>query len=319
MSSRHVFFDPEEPSDGPFSGWGQWFRTSGDLEAIEARHRINRWCSEFNDRDSMVLSRLRGEDDREILQAVDERYAHNLLSRTCDVKYEEDGRSPDFRLYRTSEYVADVELLTLFMEKEFSSEASRNNALVGGINSRVRPDKWYALPQVNDWNRQPSLKNLAKWLREEIANLADPPLELAHRDYPRAVYSTPKVEIEFTFAPRRRGTPPTEREPIVAGGPMVTKFVASDRRLRSTVSQKAGSKYEHRDKPFSVMISVRDTLRDTEDVINALYGDAAITIDLANPDVATPARKRNGVFSISAAHPEGRNRRLSCIFILTRG
>ncbi|MCI3276238.1 hypothetical protein [Streptomyces cylindrosporus] len=267
----------------------------------------------------MVLSRLQGEDDIGVLQAVDELYAHDLLSRTCQVRYEEDDHSPDFRLYRRSDYIAGVELLTLFMEKEFSSEISRNDALVRGIDSRVRPDKWYVLPEINDWKRQPSLKNLTRWLREEIGNLADPAPGLAQSDYPCVIYSTPEVEIEFTFVPRRRVTSPTEREPIVVAGPIVTKFVASDRRLRSAVSQKAGSRYEHREKPFAIMISVRDTLCDTEDVINALYGDDAIAISLTNPGVATPVRRRNGVFSISAAHPEGRNRRLSCVFVLMRG
>lgn len=319
MISPQVFPDPEEPSDGPFDGWASWFRTAGAPQAVEARQKINDWYSVFDDRDSMVLSRLQGEDDLGILQAVDELYVHNLLSKTGQARYEEDDHSPDFRLYRGSEYVAGVELLTLFMEKDFSSEVSRNGSLVSAINSRVRPDKWYVIPRVIDWNRQPSLKRLAKWLRDEIGNLADPPLDLAQNSYPSAVYSTAEVELEFRFIPRRRATPPTEHEPIVMAGPMVTKFVASDHRLRSAVSRKVGGRYEHRNKPFAIMVSVRDSLCDTEDVVNALYGDDAITIDLDNPGVATPARKRNGVFSISAAHPEGRNRRLSCVFVLMRG
>jgi hypothetical protein len=53
--------------------------------------------------------------------------------------------------------------------------------------------------------------------------------------------------------------------------------------------------------------------------VNALYGDEAISFPLDDPDSARPIRKNNGTFGRSAKNPEGRNRRLSCVFALMRG
>lgn len=240
MSSQWVFPEPEEPSTGPFDGLSSWLRSAGAPEAVGARGLINAWYSTFTDRSSMVLSRLRGEDEIGLLQALDELYAHDLFSRNCLARYEEDEGSPDFRLYRGGEYVAGVELMTLFMEKGFASEISRNSSFVKEINRRVRPNKWYVTPEVVAWNRQPSLNDLARWLQSEIDALPDPPPEMTPGYFPKAQYSTPAVELVFTFVPRRRAEPPTDSEPIVAAGPSVGGFVASDRRLRSAVSSKAG-------------------------------------------------------------------------------
>jgi hypothetical protein len=319
VSSILVFDEPSDPRDGRFDGLADWYRNSGSPEAAAARRDINAWYAAFPDRDGMLLGNLQSDSEVGIQQATDELYVHHLLSRSYQARYEEDANSPDFRLYRSSEYVAGVEVLTLFPEKDFTSKASRNAALVDEINRRVRPAHWYASIDVIDWKRQPRIAKVVRWLEGTIASLPAPAGNLAREDYPAAVYSGTDVELAFDFLPRRKVTPPTASEPIVVLGPPITGFVQPSRRLRRNVSHKAGSKYDHRGQPFAVVLSARDYSCATEDIIDALYGDDAISFHPDDPDSARPIRRNNGTFGRSASTPEGRNRRLSCVFALMRG
>ena len=57
----------------------------------------------------MLLGNLRSDSDISIQQAIDELYIHHLLSRRYQAAYEEDTKSPDFRLYRAeNEFPDDV-------------------------------------------------------------------------------------------------------------------------------------------------------------------------------------------------------------------
>jgi hypothetical protein len=116
-----VFDEPLEPSEGPFDGLADWYRHSDSREARAARRDLNAWYAAFPDREGMLLGNLQGDSDIGIEQATDELYVHHLLFRSHQVRYEEDANSPDFRLYRSSEYVAGIEVLTLFPEKDFVS------------------------------------------------------------------------------------------------------------------------------------------------------------------------------------------------------
>ena len=55
--------------------------------------------------------------------------------------------------------------------------------------------------------------------------------------------------------------------------------------------EKSGGKYNHRDRPFAVLVSVRDFVCDTEDIVNALYGDDAITYAIDQPGSVQAIRK----------------------------
>jgi hypothetical protein len=266
----------------------------------------------------MLLGNLQSDIDIGIQTATDELYTHHLLSSSYQVRYEEDVGSPDFRLYRSSEYVAGIEVFTLFPEKDFTSEVSRNAALVNEINRRVRPVHWYARIDLLDWKRQPRVTDVVGWLEETIAGLPAPPANLAREDYPAATYSDGRVELAFDFLPRRKLTPPTESESFVVIGPAVTGRGQAARRLRRNLSRKVG-KYDLRGKPFAVLVSVRDYSCDTEDTVNTLYGDEAITFPVDDPDSARSIRRNNGTFGRSTSAPEGRNRRLSCVFASMRG
>jgi hypothetical protein len=314
-----VFDELVAPGEGPFESLAHWYRGSGEPEARAARRDLNTWYSAFPDRDGMLLGNLRGASDIGIEQATDELYVHHLLSKSYQAQYEEDASSPDFRLYRSSEYLAGLEVLTLFPERDFASKVSRNAALVEELNRRVRPIHWYVSIDVIDWRRQPRLAPLIKWLERTLASLPPPAASLAREDYPTAVYPGADVELGFEFLPRRKVAPPEVTEPIVAFGPAIAEFVQPVRRLRGALRQKTGSKYDHRGRPFAVLVSARDYACDTKDIIDALYGDDAIAFRPGDPDSARPIRKNNGIFGLSAPTPAGRNRRLSCIFVLLRG
>lgn len=314
-----IFAEPEDPSDGPFGGLAAWYRNSASSEARAARETINAWYAAFADRDTMVMSRLQSDNDSKILQAIDELYVHHLLSQSCEPRYEEDNTSPDFRLYRSSEYIAGVEVLTLFTEQDFTAEVSRNAGLVDVISHLVRPTGWYLYIREIQWRRQPRATDLARWLESTIDSLPAPATDLTRADYPTATYSSPAVDLTVTFLPRHRSTAPTATESIVIASPVVAQFVEPARRLRKALSQKGGSKYNHRDRPFAVVVSVRDYLCSIDDIVNTLYGNEAITFEIDNPDSAQSVHRRNGTFTVSPGNPEGRNRRLSCIFALMRG
>jgi hypothetical protein len=311
-----VFDEPLNPREGSFAGLADWYRNCGSAEARAARRCLNDWYNAFQDRDGVLLGNLQGNSDIGIQTATDELYVHHLFSGSCQARYEEDSSSPDFRLYRLSEYVAGVEVFTLFPEEAVASEISRNTALVNELNHRVRSAHWFVRIDILDWKRQPRVTEVAKWLKEKVAALPAPPADLAREDYPADTYSDEWVELAFDFLPRRN---PAESSSIVAFGPAVTWWGKAAGRLRDKLSRKAGSKYDLRGRPFAVLVSVRDFSCDTEDVISALFGDEAITFPIDDPDSAESTRRKNGTFGRSASTPEGRNRRLSSIFVLMRG
>jgi hypothetical protein len=314
-----VFDEPQEPKEGSFHGLADWYRNSGSPEARAARRDINAWYANFPDRNGMLLGNLRGGSDIGIQQATDELYVHHLLSSSYQAQYEEDAGSPDFRLYRSSEYVAGIEVRTLFLEKDVASKIARNAKLVYEINRRVRSVDWRVRIDIIDWKRQPRVTDVAAWLQGTVARLPAPAANLAREDYPSAIYPGVEAELRFGFIPRGKVTPASASGPIVAFGPSIAWFSRGRHRLRNYLSEKAGSKYDLRGRPFAVLISVRDSSCDIEDVINALYGDDAISFPIGDPDSAQRIRKRNGTFGCPASTPGGRNRRLSCVFALMRG
>jgi hypothetical protein len=141
---------------------------------------------------------------------------------------------------------------------------------------------------------------------------------LAREDYPSDVYQSAEVELAFEFIPRRKPTPSMASESIVAFGPAMAWYSQAVPRLRHTLSKKVGSRYDLRDRPYAVLVSARDYSCGIEDIFNALYGDAAISFPAGDPDSAQPFRRNNGSFGASASTPEGRVRRLSCVFALMR-
>lgn len=267
----------------------------------------------------MVLSRLRGSDDRNFLQAIDELNAFDLLSKDgLDIRYEEDVSSPDFRIYRGSDYVAGIEICSLFPNKRFVSEISRNDRLVVEVNSRVRIVGWYVLINTIKWKQQPRIGDIARWFNERGSVLPRPWPGITREDYPTGTYASPEVEFSCTFIPRQSAPSQEGVDRLVVGGPPVFESANSEQRIRNSLGAKAGSKYEHLGRPFAIFVSVRD-YSDTEDIVNALYGDDILRVDINGQGAVVRDRRRNGFFAVNNANPVGRNRRVSCVLVLTRG
>ena len=89
-----------------------WFTESTRAEASASRETVNRWYREIDDADGRFAQRLRSEIDVDHYQALDELHIHHLLrTRHEDVRYEEGGVGPDFRVYDAGTCVGAVEVL----------------------------------------------------------------------------------------------------------------------------------------------------------------------------------------------------------------
>ena len=317
MPLTSVFAEPPAPASEPFTGWADWCLRATSTDATTARHTINDWFARFPpSRGEMLLSRLLGTDDTNFLQAIDELHVHHLLSRSYEVRYEEGNGAPDFSIYRSGELQASIEVCSLFPTKQFSAEVARNERLTSAINDRVRVGRWYVAIGRITWVREPRLRAITSWLEQTIARLPAPaPEDNGHARVTRT-FSSPEVEIEFSFLPRQT-TEPAPDAAIVVMGPTVFRFPASGPRLRDALTRKAGGTYNHRGKPFAIFVCAREWC-ETEDFVNAIYGDDEIRSAVDNAGTAHRSRRRNGLFAVSPNNVAGRNRRTSCVFGLLR-
>ena len=319
MRSSLIFDEPSAPRVGPFQSTGDWYLHSDSPEARAARSEINKWYSTFPDRDGMVLSRLRGNDEIGAAQALDELYVHHLLSGYCEARYEEGEQSPDFRLYRSGNYLAGIEVLTLFAESRFDSQIARNSRLVDELNNRVKSSTWLAAVRAGEWVQKPKITDIARWLETAIDRLPQPTPDMAGKKCFSATYSRGDFELHFAFMPREPVGAARQPKGIVQIGPAVFGFTQPERRLRKAISMKIGSRYDHRDQPFAVFVVVRDFSFDDDALAEALYGDVAVAYVVDEPGSSELVRKETGTFGLSRVDPGGKNRRLSCVFALMRG
>ena len=102
-SAPHLFGDPDEERVTPLGRVEpavHWLTESTRPEAAASRQTVNRWYASFPDADGTFGERLRSEADVDHHQALDELHVHHLLTRHHDdVRYEEGGVGPDFRIY----------------------------------------------------------------------------------------------------------------------------------------------------------------------------------------------------------------------------
>jgi hypothetical protein len=311
-----VFDEPSVAYEGPYAGKKSWLKNSGTPEAVEARRTINEWYATFPDRSGMVKSRLLGKDELGCLQAIDELYIHHLLPGP-EVTYEEDESSPDFRIYRSTEYVTGIEVITHFPESDIAAQILRNSLLVEELNRRVQSDRWYAIVDILEWKSQPSYADVARWLKAEVERLPQPSVSTPEEQRATSVYSSSALSMKFTFIPRGRQF--SSPSGIIGFGPGLSWFSATVLRLRRSIGAKGGNRYDYRERPFAILVNVRDPSCGEQDVIDALYGDDAVGFTLDAPESAEPIRRLNGLFSISSGAPEGRNTRISCVFVLKPG
>lgn len=299
-----------------------WFTESTRPEASASRATVNRWYAEIDDPDGRFARRLRSEVDVDHHQALDELHVHHLLRRSHeDVRYEEGGVGPDFRVYESGECVAAIEVLSLFERADWDQEQRQHGRLADELNRRVPPTAGYFVDfDIERCEREPAPRRFADFVSRRIAELPDPqalrlPSAPRFDDLPSALYEHDGCRISMRFIPMRDGartrTDPDGR--IVGTGPVLGGMVNSGRRLRDRLLSKAGGRYELGGSPFLIAACIHDFLCSDDEVLDALYGDEAVLVDTGQF-----VRRRDGFFGLDPTKHVARNRRVSAVGVVSR-
>jgi hypothetical protein len=322
--ASNVFPEPAIPRESAL-GWVEpsvhWYTAITRPEALISRRNVNEWFHQFPDEAKDLLrTRLRSESNVDHLSALDELFVHHLLrQRFDDVRYEEGGKGPDFRLYRQGELILAVEVASLFMRQDWDEANRRFGQIADDLNKRVRLSRYFVHFEPEVLTRQPRMRQLAAFVARTIEALPDPAAVVGAattaanmRDVlPTAVYEEPGVRVRFEFLPRKAETEPDADDRIVGMGPMTGGWVNSGGRLKSALTAKAGGRYDIGDAPYIVGVLSHDPFCSIDQVEGALYGSERVTIPAG--DVT---RSSDGLFGVDRQRRSGRNTRVSAIWVV---
>lgn len=188
---------------------------------------MNDWYARFPDPAGTFLRRLRSTEDADHAVAPDELFIHERLNQNVNVSYEEDGRGPDFRLYRDSAHVASIEVLSLFMRQDWSAQLLSYSRIADELNRCVAADRWWLLFKIVRLDRPPSIGRLATWVKRTVDAL--PPCQpnpAGRASLLRETYLADGVHLDFEFAPRKTVLP-KPGDQIVGPGPVIGGPLAS--------------------------------------------------------------------------------------------
>lgn len=307
-----LFPEPDVSRDGPL-GWVEpsvnFLLESTRQVAVAGRMNVNAWYSRFPDRDGKFGARLKSRRGADHEVALDELLLHERLMQKAKVSYEENGTGPDFRLYSDGRHVGAVEVMSLFMEHGWSEVQVRHGRIADELNRRLVLDRWFIYFDVVQLDRDPSAKALTEWASEIMEQLPDPS-KSGIREHHRT-YTAQGVRLSFTFA-ACKPDPTGPRGRIVGPGPIIGGLVKSGDRLRTALQKKAGNRYDLKESPFAICVGVHDPFCSLDQIEAALYGNVQY-------EVATVSRSRgqNGFFGRRPGDHEGRNTRISCVFVMS--
>ena len=215
-----------------------WYSECTLPEATAGRFALNTWYDDFPDPDGVLRDRLRSDNDVH-QQSMDELYLHHLLARTNeDVRYEEGGVGPDFRIYEQGSLTGAVEVASLFMRQDWQDEGRAYDTLADRVNRLLPPRAgWFVHLDMVRSDREPSALRLAAFVERHLQGLPPPGPEasaLVGDDpgfdrLPTATYKTDDVEILIHFLPMKPGAK-SMSDPdrsIVAAGPIIGGMVNS--------------------------------------------------------------------------------------------
>jgi hypothetical protein len=95
-------------------------------EALVARDFVNATYAVFPDREGRLASSILSEDDRTHEGALDELYVFSrLCAASYEVRYEEEGKGPDFRCYASGQLVLGVEVASFLDDVDRDLVAKR--------------------------------------------------------------------------------------------------------------------------------------------------------------------------------------------------
>jgi hypothetical protein len=312
MTQHIAFPEPTVPRETPLGSAEpvvNWYLESTRREAAAGRAQINQLYASFPDPSGLFLARLRSANNADHLGALDELFVYERMAQRHRVAYEEGGEGPDFRAYTGDENVAGVEVLSIFMRQDWSSEEQRHGRLRDELNSRVALSSHIISFEIKRWDREPRMRDIADWVRRIIDELAPP--DSGNVELARHTFRSKAVELDFTFFPRQSDSPPKPTARIVALGPSLGGWVNSDLRLRDALDAKAGNRYDLRSRPFAILIGVHDVFCSLDQIMDALLGGEQVAVATGNV-----SRRGDGFYGSSQRYPNGKNRRVSCVFAL---
>lgn len=296
-----------------------WLRDFTTPQAKAARELVNEWYRLLPDPEQKFAIRLTSEDNSAHYGALDELFLYQRLLETwSDVRYEEGGMGPDFRLYDSGVCRVAIEVLSLFASEEADTEDRRHGRIVDGINARVKATAGYFLNvDIVEARHDPNLRQLAAFINRAQLKLPNPDeLRAAHpeglglRFWPMEVYRESGVVIILRFFPAARDsrlrTDPDAR--IVGMGPSTGGLVTTGERLRERVDAKAGSRYAIGDIPFGIATFIHELFTDQDEILSGVYGRNTISLPSG-----TQGRRRGGAFGFDSKRQKGRLERVSAI------
>jgi hypothetical protein len=297
-----------------------WYIESTRPEPIAGRQALNAWYELFPDPDGAFRNRLRSENDADHYQSMDELYLHQLLATSVEeVRYEERGVGPDFRLYDHGALIGAVEVASLFIRQDWQNESRTHGSLADQVSRRLPPSAgWFVDFDMVLAERQPSVRKLVSFVESELRRLPPPGPEAralvgdgaGMAKYPSTIYQSEGIEIRVRFTPMRPDAPAMSdpAASIVGMGPVVGGMVNSGSRLQARVAGKAGGRYDIGDAPYLVAVGLHDTFCSEDQVVDGLYGGEAMNIETRQV-----VRRRDGLFGDG-----GKNTRVSAVATLSQ-
>lgn len=253
-----------------------WLLSSTRPEAVTARRNINTWLAAFPEPERLWTS-LTSSRNQQHYQAIDELFVHHVLAHSgLDARYEENGRGPDFSVYRRGTRILAVEVLSFFMKGEWKQESQAFGRIADAVNGRLRPSSgWFLDMQPALLERTPSARALGSFLREFVESLPRHDLVSAkhHSGWATTTYRAAGVEIEVTAVPMRKDAA-SKSDPdgrIVGIGPAIGGMVDSYLRLRVALSAKRASRYDISGHPYVVVVANHDLVCSVDQLEQALY------------------------------------------------
>jgi hypothetical protein len=294
-------------------------------EATSARNYINSWYERFPDQDGRFGRMLLSEDNEQHYGAMDELFIHHLLDRVVEeVRYEEGGRGPDFRIYRREDLVLAVEVVSLFMKDEWSKEWRDFGRMADEINSRTRVNGFMVRMEPESLPRTPPVKELSSFIENWIETL-QPPSRVASdyartKELPRTKFRDGDIRIELRALPLRddaaSNTDPDA--PLVAMGPVIGGMVDSHARLRRVLSSKRPARYGLSNVSYVIAVGNHDMFCSLDQVQQALYGPDHVVLDEdRRNDVTWAAYAKDAFFGFDLTSGKGRNTRVSGVALFS--
>jgi hypothetical protein len=328
MSTSTLFPEPATPWTGPLANLepdAVWLQRSTRPEAVAARRRVNGWYRDFPDPGGQLAAKLTSIRDEVYYGALDELYVHHVLRQMeLDVRYEEGGQGPDFRVYRGGRQNLAVEVLSLFLRPEWSRQARRHYELTDRLNKRLRPQGYFLHVGVllQDQGRNLPLKALTTAAGEFLQDLPDPRVATAAyqggEPLPWRDFDRDGIYVRFEALPMKPNaaslTDPDAR--IVGMGPVIGGPVDSHERLKERLNAKRKKPYVlEPGVPYVLAVGNHDPFCSDWQLLLAIYGRDWEALTAAREPLWQNELKFRGFFGIGKGESRY-NTRFSAVAVI---